>query len=73
MSHYVGLGDITFVAIAAGFVYVAIIMDAWSRRVVGWRVIRNRCRPPSSLERWISSETAENARGVTLAVRVFFG
>ncbi|WP_299822868.1 IS3 family transposase [uncultured Jannaschia sp.] len=32
--------DITFVAIAAGFVYVAIIMDAWSRRVVGYAIGR---------------------------------
>jgi len=34
------VGDITFVAIAAGFVYVAIIMDAWSRRVVGYAIGR---------------------------------
>ena len=25
---------------AAGFVYVAVIMDAYARRVVGWRVSR---------------------------------
>ncbi len=34
------VGDITFVAIASGFVYVAIIMDAWSRRVVGYAIGR---------------------------------
>ena len=34
------VGDITFVAIAAGFAYVAIIMDAWSRRVVGYAIGR---------------------------------
>ena len=27
-------GDITDVAVASGFVYVALILDAWSRRVV---------------------------------------
>ncbi|WP_363323027.1 DDE-type integrase/transposase/recombinase [uncultured Jannaschia sp.] len=32
--------DITFVAIATGFVYVAIVMDAWSRRVVGYAIGR---------------------------------
>ena len=29
------VSDITYVAIAAGFVYVAVVLDAWSRRVVG--------------------------------------
>src|SRR3546814_3494510 len=30
------VSDITYVAITAGFVYVAVILDAWSRRVVGY-------------------------------------
>jgi len=34
------VGDITFVAIAAGFVYVAIVLDAWSCRVVGYAIGR---------------------------------
>lgn len=29
------VADLTYVAIAVGFVYVAVIMDAWSRRIVG--------------------------------------
>ena len=29
------VADLTDVAIATGFVYVAVILDAWSRRVVG--------------------------------------
>lgn len=29
------VADITYVAIATGFVYLAVILDAWSRRVVG--------------------------------------
>jgi putative transposase len=32
--------DLTYVAIAVGFVYVAAIMDAWSRRIVGYAVGR---------------------------------
>ena len=28
------VADITYIAIAAGFVYLAAILDAWSRRVV---------------------------------------
>lgn len=34
------VADITYVAIAAGFVYVAIILDAWSRKVVGYAISR---------------------------------
>jgi putative transposase len=30
------VADITYIAIAAGFVYLAAILDAWSRRVVGY-------------------------------------
>ena len=33
-------GDLTYVAVAAGFVYVALILDAWSRRVVGYAISR---------------------------------
>ena len=34
-------GDITYVAVASGFVYVALILDAWSRRVVGYAIARS--------------------------------
>ena len=34
-------GDITYVAVASGFVYVALVLDAWSRRVVGYAVGRS--------------------------------
>jgi putative transposase len=30
--------DLTYVAVTAGFVYVALIMDAWSRRIVGYAI-----------------------------------
>jgi len=30
--------DITYIAIATGFVYLAAILDAWSRRVVGYAI-----------------------------------
>jgi putative transposase len=32
------VADLTYVAIAVGFVYVAVILDAWSRRVVGYAI-----------------------------------
>ena len=35
------VADLTYVAIATGFVYVAIILDAWSRRVVGYAIGRS--------------------------------
>jgi putative transposase len=35
------VADITYVAIAVGFVYVAVILDAWSRRVVGYAINRS--------------------------------
>ena len=30
------VADITYVATWAGFLYLAVVVDAWSRRVVGW-------------------------------------
>jgi putative transposase len=35
------VADITYIAIAAGFVYLAAILDAWSRRVVGYAIGRS--------------------------------
>ncbi len=35
------VADITYVAILTGFVYVAVVLDAWSRRVVGYAISRS--------------------------------
>jgi putative transposase len=35
------VADITYVAVAVGFVYVAIILDAWSRCIVGYAISRS--------------------------------
>ena len=35
------VADMTYIAIVTGFVYAAIIMDAWSRRIVGWALGRS--------------------------------
>jgi putative transposase len=40
-ANQLWLSDITYVAISAGFVYVAVILDAWSRRVVGYAIARH--------------------------------
>ena len=34
------VADITYIAIAAGFVYLAVVLDAWSRRVIGYALGR---------------------------------
>jgi putative transposase len=34
------VADLTYVAVAVGFVYVALIMDAWSRRIIGYSMSR---------------------------------
>jgi putative transposase len=39
--NQVWVADITYIAIAAGFVYMAAILDAWSRRVVGYAISRS--------------------------------
>lgn len=32
------VSDITYVATWSGFIYLAVVLDAWSRRVVGWSI-----------------------------------
>jgi putative transposase len=39
-ANQLWVADITYVAVASGFVYVAVILDAWSRRVVGYAISR---------------------------------
>jgi putative transposase len=34
--NHLWVADITFVPTAAGFLYLAVVLDAWSRRIVGW-------------------------------------
>ena len=36
------VADLTYVAIPGGFVYLAAILDAWSRKVVGYAISRSR-------------------------------
>ena len=35
------VADLSYIAIATGFVYLAAILDAWSRRVVGYAISRS--------------------------------
>ena len=34
------MADLTYISVPSGFVYLAVILDAWSRRVVGWALGR---------------------------------
>lgn len=37
------MADLTYVALATGFAYPAVILDAWSRRVIGYVIGRGLC------------------------------
>jgi putative transposase len=39
--NQVWVADISYIAIATGFVYMAAVLDAWSRRVVGYAISRS--------------------------------
>src|SRR5690348_14390852 len=40
-ANQLWVADVTYVAVATGFVYLAVILDAWSRRVVGYALSRS--------------------------------
>ena len=51
------VADITYIPTWAGFLYLAVVLDAWSRRVVGWSMATHtimRCARASS-RRWSAS------------------
>jgi putative transposase len=52
------VADLTYIRVQTGFVYLAVILDAWSRRVVGW-----------ALGRRIDAELAIAALEAALAAR----
>jgi putative transposase len=34
--NQLGVADVTFIPTAAGVLYVAVVLDAWRRKIVGW-------------------------------------
>ncbi len=52
------VADLTYIRILSGFVYLAVILDGWSRRVVGW-----------ALSRRIATELALAALEAAIAAR----
>jgi putative transposase len=39
--NHLWVADITYIPTWAGFLYLAVVLDAWSRRVVGWAMARH--------------------------------
>ena len=35
-ANQLWVADITYIPSAAGFLYLAVVLDTWSRRIVGW-------------------------------------
>jgi putative transposase len=35
-ANQLWVADITYIPSSAGFLYLAVVLDAWSRRIVGW-------------------------------------
>ena len=70
------VADITFVPTSAGFMYLAVVLDAWSRKVIGWSMINHlRAELVSTRWRWrsvsagpqmVSSSTATRDRNTRL-------
>ena len=52
------VSDITYIRLAHEFIYLAVIMDAFSRRVIGW-----------ALERYLDAELALQALRMALRAR----
>jgi putative transposase len=51
--------DITYISTHQGWLYLAVVMDLYSRRIIGW-----------SMDRWISRHLAIDALNMALGVRL---
>jgi putative transposase len=75
------VADLTYLRLAAEFVYLAVVLDAWSRRVVGWALGRSlqSSLPLAALERAIASRQPQpgmvhhSDRGSPYASRRYVG
>ena len=55
------VADITFISTLVGFLYLAVVLDAWSRRIVGWAFsadlkTRGWRAPAEVLDQFLASE-----------------
>ena len=58
------VADITFVPTAAGFLYLAVVLDAWSRKVVSWSMA-NHLRTELVLDALDAAVAQRRPRNVT--------
>ena len=72
------VADLTYIAVIGGFAYVAIILDAWSRRVVGYAIGRSiearaRARGAEGGDRATAPATRMHSSfGSRIAIRVWY-
>ena len=57
------VADITYVPTKAGFLYVAVVIDVWSRRVVGWSMRNDLTTPLVTDALDMALSTAETRPG----------
>jgi len=63
------VADITYIRLKAEFVYLAVILDGFSRKVVGWALDRTLAiRLPSG--RWSKPSSADNRNPVSCITRI---
>ena len=64
------VADITFLPTLAGFLYLAVVLDAWSRRIVGWAFSSDlKTRVVSTLSTWRSRPESPATSSTTRTVR----
>ena len=62
------VADITYIRTWAGFLYLAVVVDAWSRRVVGWATLAPHCvRRSAGVANHLRTELVNDA--LEMAVR----
>ena len=64
--HQLWVADITYVPTTAGWLYLAVVLDTWSRRIVGWAMAP---QMPADLYRRVSIPRRRRDRGRPLADR----
>jgi len=60
------VADITFVPTAAGFLFLAVVLEAWSRKIVGW-AMANHLRTELVLDAY---RAATNSSRVAMLIRL---
>jgi putative transposase len=64
------VADITYIRSWAGFMYLAIVMDAWSRRIVGWSTLAPHCvRRSAGVANHLRTELVLDALGMAIEQR----